>query len=141
MVPRLRGTRPVARGCQDAGITQPRDNSLAYPCICTILSCGWGQGQGQVWPVGGAYMRLTYACAGGRRDMFTKKRVQPQQSAETLSKIHSCFTEATTSLAWRPSTSRNIRAPRRGMSTLRPPSLTDWTRQRGGQRPKGSWPK
>ena len=33
MVPRLREMRPAARGGQDAGITQPRDNSLADPCI------------------------------------------------------------------------------------------------------------
>ena len=32
MVPRLRETRPVARGGQDAGITQPREHSLADPC-------------------------------------------------------------------------------------------------------------
>ena len=33
MVPRLRETRPVARGGQDARIPQPRDHSLADPRI------------------------------------------------------------------------------------------------------------
>ena len=32
MVTRLRETRPAARRGQDAGITQPRDHSLADPC-------------------------------------------------------------------------------------------------------------
>ena len=33
MYPRLRELCPMARGSQDAGITQPRDHSLADPCM------------------------------------------------------------------------------------------------------------
>ena len=36
MVPRVRETRPVARGGQDARIPQPRDHSLADPRIVII---------------------------------------------------------------------------------------------------------
>ena len=37
MVPRLRETRPAARGDKDAGITQPREHSLADPCTLYLV--------------------------------------------------------------------------------------------------------